>query len=148
MGIFFLWISYRLFFLFIISPDDVPSRLGVGLFFLGAGVFLLPFPFMDRFLKRAWIKLTPFFSRLFRLSPYLVLLLGSIWIAWILFNPPLYVTSGGTKYPYDPDIDYTIKLYPTPDYITVILHSVGIAVITAMIFYLLKKVTATKTKSE
>ena len=92
-----------------------------------------------------------FFRRLFRLFPYLVLLSGSIWIAWILFNPPLYVTSKGAKFPYashkyvEIDNDYNESLYPTPDYITAILHSMGIDIITGMVFYLLRKVVSAKT---
>jgi len=87
----------------------------------------------------------------FRLSPYLVLLSGGIWIAWILFNPPLYVVDQGRKITYamyrDSDI-FGEGLYPIPDYITAILHSMGVAVTAATIFYLLKKVVASKTEKK
>ncbi|MDA8325651.1 MAG: hypothetical protein M0033_05470 [Nitrospiraceae bacterium] len=125
-----------------------------------------------------------FFRGIFRISPYIVLLAGSAWIAWTLFNPPLYVTFHGKKLPYisvpqkllnkieqyqeqgySPDEivagfaqskNYSdiaakarqsdsfsalarMQLYPTPDFYTAILHSMGIAVIAGMIFYLLKR---------
>lgn len=147
-GLFLLWVSYRLLFRLIRPPDDIPLDLGFGLFFLVAGICFLPFPFTDKFLNWAWIKLQTLDSFLFRMSPYLVLLSGSMWIAWILFNPPLYVMRGNKKLLYDSDLSSMVGLYPTPDYITTILHSIGIAVITGMIFYLLKKVVAAKTEKK
>jgi len=86
-----------------------------------------------------------------RLSPYLALLSGSIWIAWILFHPPLYVTYQGKKYPLAlaldlkdaPHLRILSRLYPTPDFYTALLHSLGVAVITGMAFYLLRKVSQT-----
>lgn len=64
-----------------------------------------------------------FLNRLFRLSPELVLLTGSIWIAWLLYNAPAYRIG----------------------YQKAILHSIGIALIAGAIFYLLRKMVVTKT---
>jgi hypothetical protein len=139
-----------------IQDGHIPEKerrfdtLAIAIFFLVAGVLLLPFSVTNRIRKWAWIKLKTFDSHLFRLCPYLVLLSGSIWIAWILLNPPLYVMREGEKIRYDSthtmyNLDYTAPLYPTPDYITAIMHSMGIAIITCMIYYLLRKLVSVKT---
>jgi hypothetical protein len=96
---------------------------------------------MHRFIKQVG-------PSLLRLSPYLVLLSGSIWIAWILFNPPLYVIwRGGRRIAYNIEEHPILKnLYPVSDYTTAILHSMGVAVIAGVIFYLLKKVVSTTEK--
>ena len=127
-------------------PQSHFNEFGIGIFCLVAGFFLFSFSVNNGFRKWAWIRLKPFFSHPFQLSPHLVLLSGSFLIAWILFNPPLYVIRGGERLLYKEDAgNWMERYYPTPDYITAILHSMGIAVIVGTICYLLKKVVSAQT---
>jgi Protein of unknown function (DUF1566) len=68
----------------------------------------------------------PFFSRLFRMSPELVLLSGGAWIAWLLYTAPAYRIG----------------------YQKAISRSMGLAVIVGIFFYLLRRVVASKTEKE
>jgi len=121
----------------ITSNSVTPGELGIGIFFIVIGIFWLPFSVSGKLSK--WVGL----------SPYLVLLSGSFWVAWILFKPPLYVIRGGEKLLYEEDTGHWLeRYYPTPDYITAILQSMGVAVIFGTMFYLLKKMVSASTEKK
>ena len=81
------------------------------------------------------VKRVSLFSRVVNSLSSIVLIIGGILISIRLFLPPKYYLIKGFRLPYDG----SRKLEPIADFHTALLHALGIAVITGVIFFVLRK---------
>jgi hypothetical protein len=81
-------------------------------------------------------RLKMFLGAIKKSLPEFVLVIGCILIVLRLLFPPKYVIMQGVRFPYSDKFE---RFYPVSDFYTALLQSLGIAIITGVIFYLLKK---------
>lgn len=90
------------------------------------------------------LKQNKFLSGLSRNLDVIALSIGGTLVALRLLFPPKYYLIRGVKLPYDGSMNYA----PTVDYNATILQVLGIAVITSLIFYALRKFNKRKRESD
>ncbi len=109
--------------------------LSIGLCLISAFVFFV------KHAKRLLLTKKEAVIKIKKVLPEIILIIGTSLIAIRLFFPPMYIVFGGNRLKVPTKLfGWKVKdIYPVSDFNTAILHSLGIALITGVLFYLFKK---------